>query len=211
MKKLSIAVLILFAVIGRVNAALITITFDDAIADYNPTPGAIQHVTDEFSSLGLIFKDVVNPSFGATLGKCGPGQGPVALFGYGVNGSCGDYTPNLDILFVDPLNSSQAAYTTSFSVYNYDGMVKLTAFDVNDVELGSTQNFSGQLSLSGLGQISKVNLLSLDQDPTTLDTIIFESVTSHKSSSVPVPEPQSLSMFALALVSLLATRRMKKS
>jgi hypothetical protein len=189
------------------NASLITISFDDAISNYTPTPGVIQDVTDEFSSLGIVFQDALVPSLGATLGRCGPGDGPVALFGHGNDyPGCGDTTPNLNILFVDPSNSNNQAFTSMFSVYNFDGLIKMTAFDVNNVELGSVQTNSGLLSLAGIGNISKINLLSLDQDSTTLDTISFESVTTIPTD---VPEPSTLAIFALGMIGL-ASRRFKK-
>jgi hypothetical protein len=189
------------------NASLITITFDDIIADYTPTPGVTQDVTDEFSSLGIVFQDVLDPSLGATLGNCGPGDGPVSLFGHGNDfAGCGDTTPNLNILFVDPSNSNNQAYTSLFSVFNFDGLIKMTAFDMNNVELGSVQASSGLLSLSGIGNISRINLLSLDQDPTTLDTISFESVTAISND---IPEPSTLAIFALGMIGL-ASRRFKK-
>lgn len=184
-------------------AAPVTVTFDDPVANYTPTPGVAQDVTDEFAPLGFIFQDANNPAFGATLGRCGPGDGPVSLFGHGADfGGCGDTTPNLNILFVDPSNSSNRAFTTSFSIFNFDGLIKMTAYDINDVELGSTQLFNGLLSLSGIGQIARINLVSLDQDPTTMDTMTFEAVTP-----ITVPEPASFALVALGAVGMAFTRR----
>jgi hypothetical protein len=164
--------------IGSASAAEIFIGFEIAQGNYIPTPGVIQDVKDEFAPLGIIFEDVADPSKGATLGQCGPGSGRVSLFGSGSDfPGCGDTTPNLNILFVDPNNPANSAFTTSFSILNTDGLVQLSAFDIDGNLLGSTQNFSGTLSLSGIGQISRVNLLSLDQDPTTMDDIRYEMVT----------------------------------
>lgn len=207
MRKL-VAGLVIYLFAGVANAALITVTFEDAVADYTPTPGVAQDVTSEFASLGFIFQDATDPSLGATLGKCGPGDGDVALFGHGNDFSgCGDTTPNLNILFVDPSDSNNAGYTTSFSIFNFDGLIRMTAFDINDVELGSTELFSGLLSLSGIGQISRINLLSLDSDPTTMDTMTFETVVALESDSIPAPAPATVALFMVGVFGLGFTRR----
>ena len=191
-------------------ATPITVTFDTAVADYTPTPGVVQHVTNEFAALGFIFQDAVNPQYGATLGKCGPGEGAVALFGYGNNGSCGNYTPNLNILFVDPTDASNKAFTTSFSIMNYDGLIQMTAYDEFDNVLGATQLYQGLLSLSDIGQIYRINLLSLDNDPTTLDTMTFGSVTPNQVQAQ-VPEPTSIALIGMGLIGLSLTRRKAKA
>jgi PEP-CTERM motif len=180
-----------------------TIGFEIAEGTYVPTPGVAQNVKNQFASLGIIFQDVANPALGVTLGKCGPGNGAVALFGHGADfAGCGDTTPNFDILFVDPANPLNAGYTTSFSVVNFDGLIQLSAYDIGGNLLGSTSAFSGTLSLSGIGQISRVNLLSLDQDPTTMDDISFADVTPLAA----VPEPGTFVLLSAGLA-LLAFRR----
>jgi hypothetical protein len=189
-----------------VFASSISISFDSAVGTYTPTPGTIQNVKNEFASLGFIFEDGVDSSKGATLGKCGPGNGAVALFSAGNDfAGCGNTRPNLNILFVDPTNIANRAYTTSVSLFNFDGLVKMTAFDISGNVLGSTQLWNGLLSLSGIGQIAKINLLSLDNDPTTMDDLTFESVVAFPSANV--PEPSALGLFALGLVMVMYRRR----
>ena len=184
---------------GAANAAIVTVTFDEAVAGYTPTPGVLQNVKNEFASLGFVFADQKTPGAGATLGRCGPGDGAVALFGHGSNGSCGDYFPDFDIDFVNPGDASLDGYTTFFSLNNYDGVVLATAFDSLGNVLGTTQNYSGALTFSGIGNISRVNLKSIDGDATTLDTLQFEAVVGIGSV---VPEPATWAMmiggFALA-------------
>jgi len=174
------------------SAAVVAIGFDVAQAGYTPTPGVIQEVTNQFGSLGVIFRDQKSPGRGATLGRCGPGNGPVAFFGFGNDfAGCGDTQPNIDIDFVDPFNNALDGFTTSFSIFNFDGLIKATAYDALGGILGTTQTFNGALAFSGIGNISRVNLVSLDQDPTTMDDLSFEGVIGVGSA---VPEPATWAM-----------------
>jgi hypothetical protein len=196
---------------GTANAAVVTVTFDSAVANYTPTPGTLQNVKNEFAPLGFVFADQKTPGQGATLGQCGPGDGPVSLFGFGVNGSCGDYYPNLDIDFVNPGNSALDGYTTFFSIMNYDGTILATAYDALGAVLGTTQNYSGALTFSGIGNISRVNLKSTDGDATTLDTLQFEAVIGVPAPGGPnaVPEPATWAMMigGFAIVGASMRRR----
>ncbi len=183
------------------NAANVFVGFDIAQAGYTPTPGTIQNVTNQFGSLGIIFRDQKTVGQGATLGRCGPGNGAVAFFGFGSNagGTCGDFRPNIDIDFVNPSNNALDGYTTAFSILNFDGVIKATAYDGLGAILGTTQNFSGVLSLSGIGNISRVNLQSVDQDPTTLDDLNFEAVIG-VAGAVPEPATWLMMIFGFGLV-----------
>lgn len=210
MKMLSrlLPLLVAPAFAAPVLAAPVVVTFDVAVANYVPTPGVIQNVKNEFSPLGFVFEDVANPAMGATLGKCGPGNGPVALFGFGNDfPGCGDTTPNMNILFVDPANPANPAYTTSFSIFNFDGLIQMSAYDIDDNLLGSVQNDNGLLSLSGIGQISRINFLSLDQDPTTMDTMTFEEVVPLQG----VPEPGISALIGIALLGAGLARRRSRA
>jgi hypothetical protein len=199
----------LFAAVTA-QAAPVTIGFDSAVGTYVPTPGSIQNVKNEFSSLGIVFQDVADPTKGVTLGQCGPGNGPVSLFGYGNDfPGCGNTRPNFDILFVDPSQPGNGAYTTAFSIFNTDGMIRISAYDALNNLLGQTQAFSGTLSLSGIGNISRVNVQSIDLDPTTLDDVSFEAVTPLASGNV--PEPASIALLGLGAIGMGALRRKNKA
>jgi hypothetical protein len=127
----------------------------------------------------------------------------VSLFGFGNDfQGCGDTRPDLDVLFVDPTDPARPAFTDAFSIVNTDGLLQLSAYDHDGVLLGSASAFAGVLSVSGVGRIFRVNLLSIDQDPTTLDDITFTAVT-------PVPEPTSVMLLVsgLALGAGVARRR----
>ncbi|MBI5084236.1 MAG: PEP-CTERM sorting domain-containing protein [Acidobacteria bacterium] len=194
----------LMAGVATLSAAPVSIGFEVPQGTYVPTPGVTQELTNQFSSLGIIFQDISSPGRGAIAGQCGPGNGLVSLFGFGADfAGCGDTTPNLDIVFVDPSNPLNPAYTTSFSILNTDGTLQLSAYDIFGNLLGSTSNFSGTLSLSGIGQIARVNLLSLDQNPTTMDDLNFEAVTPF----APVPEPGTWGLLTLGFGALALRKR----
>ena len=197
------------AIAAAFPAGAATIGFDVAQAGYNPTPGVVQEVKDQFGSLGVVFRDVDSPGHGAIAGRCGPGNGPVALFGFGNDyDGCGDTTPNLDIVFVDPSNISAAGYTTSFSIYNYDGLVRASAYDSLGSLLGMTHTFTGSLSLNGIGNISRVNLRSLDLNPTTMDTLEFGEVNAVAAA---VPEPSTYALMFGGFAAVAAVVRKRKS
>jgi hypothetical protein len=188
-------------------AATVFIGFDSSQAGYTPTPGVIQNVSNQFGSLGVIFRDQKTPGQGATLGRCGPGNGPVAFFGFGNDfAGCGDTQPDIDIDFVNPLNNALDGFTTSFSILNFDGLIRATAFDSAGAVLGFVQNTSGVLSLSGIGNISRVNLQSIDQDPTTLDDLNFEAVIG-VNGAVPEPASWALMIAGFGLVGSAMRRR----
>lgn len=211
MKKLLLAASALAAAMPA-QAALVSIGFDDAQAGYTPqAASARQEVVSQFSSLGVVFADQSSPGRGVTIGKCGPGNGPLSLFGYGADFDfCGDTTPNFDIKFVDPNNAAAGGYTTYVSLMNFDGLIKLTAYDAGGNQLGSVQAFSGNLVLSGIGNISRVNVLSLDQDPTTLDDLAFEAV---QAIAPGVPEPATWAMMigGFGFVGAAARRRVRSA
>ena len=208
---LACAVACLFSagITSAANAAPVTVTFEDAVGTYTPTPGSTQDVKNEFASLGFIFEDISDPSQGATLGKCGPGNGAVSLFGFGNDfAGCGDTTPDLRIIFVDPADGTSPAYTTSVSLLNTDGLIEMSAFDIFGNLLGSVSNSSGILSLSGIGQIAMLTIISLDQDPTTLDDLTFEMVTPFDGSEI--PGPAAFVLFGTGMAAFNLMRRRKK-
>ncbi len=186
MKKFALAGIASAMIATSANAA-VTIDFESAQAGYTPTPGVTQEVTDQFGSLGVIFRDQKTPGRGATLGKCGPGNGAVSFFGFGSDfPGCGDTRPNIDVDFVNPFDNMLDGFTTSFSLLTTDGLIRLTAFDSMGTILGTTEARSGILSLSGIGNISRVNIFSVDNDPTTLDDFMFDDVIGIGGA---VPEP----------------------
>ena len=195
MARPSVAVTIAFSLLFASGAFAdqIFISFEERQGNYIPTPGVLQEVTDQFVPLGLTFRDRKSPGRGGILGQCGIGFGQVSLFGFGNDFSgCGDTRPDLDVLFVDPTDPARAAFTDAFSIVNTDGLLQLSAYDRDGVLLGSTSAFDGVLSVSGVGRIFRINLLSIDQDPTTLDNITFNAVT-------PVPEPTTIMLLLSGL------------
>ena len=182
----------------------VTITFDDAVGAYTPTPGVTQDVSNQFASLGVIFRDVADPSFGVTLGKCGPGNGAVSLFGHGSDfGGCGDTTPNFDILFVDPTDGTTAATTGFFSLLTTDGLIRATAFDSLGDLLGSTQVSAGSMTLSFAG-MARIRIFSVDDDATTLDDLSFDTPAA---AGVPEPAGWALMMGGFGVIGAAARRR----
>lgn len=209
MKKILLGAVALAASIAPATAsAAVSISFDVAQAGYTPTPGVTQEVTNQFGSLGVIFRDQKTPGRGATLGQCGPGNGPVSFFGFGNDfPGCGDTRPDIDIDFVNPTNNLLDGYTTSFSIFNFDGLIKATAYDALNNVLGTTQTSAGLLSLSGIGNISRVNLVSLDNDPTTMDDLTFGDVVG--VGAVPEPAAWAMMLAGFGLVGSAMRRRSK--
>ena len=95
----------IFAAAGMLvttSASAVFIGFEVNQANYVPTPGVRHNIKDEFAPIGIVFADVLNPANGVTVGKCGPGNGAVSLFGFGADfAGCGNTRPNFNVFFVD--------------------------------------------------------------------------------------------------------------
>lgn len=212
--KLFTIALTLIAALDQVNAAPVAISFDSPQASYVPTaPNVTQFVSNQFASLGIIFIDAEtngSPSVGDCTG--GVGSDPFHLYGgTPLITGCGDTTPNINFVFVDPNNISNPGYTTDFSLLITDGSgTILTAFDITGNLLGSittANGFNERIGISGVGKISRVNVRT-PFDATAYDDLIFEAVQSFESHSVPEPHP--IGLLALGLAMLLVTRRIVK-
>ena len=187
-------------VFGSAAQATVTITFDAPQAGYTPSPQAVtQNVYDQFASLGILFRTPGNYSLGATVGDCtgGVGSDPVHLYGSGSSfAGCGDTTPNIDFLFVDPTNSTVASFTTAFSLLVTDGSgTILTAYDALGNILGiatTTSGFNERIGISGVGDIARVNVTT-PADATAYDDLQFADVASVGA----VPEPGTWAMILL--------------
>jgi len=191
------------------SAQAVVITFDTAIAGYTPNAPAQLAIADQFASLGLRIWDVENNS-AASVGDCtgGVGSDPFHLYGKSSNiggSGCGDTTPNIDFIFVDPLNMFLAGFTSDFSLEITDGHTTvLTAFDVNGNVLGTdtTTGSNGErIGVSGIGQIHRVNVFTAS-NATAFDDLQFSSVVAHG-----VAEPSALFLLGFGLMGLGIYRR----
>lgn len=185
---------------GSAAQATVTITFDAPQAGYTPSPQFVtQNIYDQFASLGILFRTAGNYALGATAGDCtgGVGSDPVHLYGSGSDyPGCGDTTPNIDFLFVDPANSAVASFTTAFSLLVTDGSgTTLTAYDALGNILGiatTTSGFNERIGISGVGDIARVNVTT-PFDATAYDDLQFADVASTGA----VPEPGTWAMMLL--------------
>jgi PEP-CTERM motif len=195
------------------QADSVSITFDVAQAGYVPgAQGVPQDISNQFASLGLLLTDVEHGT-AASIGDCtgGVGSDPHHLYGARGRGdqfgSCGDTTPNLDFLFVNPADSMQAAYTTAFSLLVTDGSdTVMTAYDMFGAVLGSistgNNGFNQRIGLSGIGQIARINVRTAS-DYTAYDDLEYEEVQAFGA----VPEPASFALAGLALLALARSRK----
>ncbi len=209
-----LAIAALCCAAGRAHAAPVTVNFDIAQADYTPLPQfQTQVVSNQLTPLGVVFRDGAFPLLGVVVGDntFGGGSNPVHLYGNdGVGGF--DTTPNIDIFFVDPNDGVLPGFTTSFSVLVTDGDdTTMTAYDRSGALLGAVTTTTGnneRISLSGIGQISRINLVTLS-DPTGYDDLIFEEV-SGIGGPTPVPEPATLVLLGSGLAGIRAAVKRRR-
>lgn len=211
-KLLSLATAGLLA-LAATSASATVINFDVDQADYvAPEAGSHSYVvvTDQFSSLGVLFSDLDYPTLGVVVGSSLYGGSTPNLM-YSNNGSGSyDTLTRIAMDFVDPFDSGNNGYVTSISGFWTDaGMgATLTAFDADGNQIGqaaTTTSFGAEtLALSGIGQISRVEWIT--SNATGLDDLEFGAVTAY---SEPVPEPAMLALFGLGLVGFGVARKRK--
>lgn len=170
-------------------------------------------VDDQFASIGVLFRDMVFPTLGVWVGNPhGPFvSSPNVL--YSNTGTDGPETlVKAELRFVDPADINNPAYVTSVSgVFTDAGAGStLTAYDIFDAVLGVDTAATGSmetLSLSGIGQIARVEFVALDA--TALDDINFDGLAVFEDAT-PIP---TLSAYGIVLMLLglfyIASRRLR--
>lgn len=214
-RVLVLSLAMVFVTLESASAALVSINFDSAQANYTPlAQGVTQVVTNQFAPLGILFRNGASSTQGVVVGDTtgGVGSDPVHL--YGNNGAGGyDTTPDINVYFVDPANSSLPGYTDFFRMMVTDGHpTTMTAYDTNGFVLG-VANTTGSpsqgefISLSGIGQISRINIVT-PGNQTGYDDISFNEV---QPLSANVPEPATMTIWAIGALGLAgaAYRRRK--
>lgn len=201
LRALAAASLALVIGLGAGSAQAVTINFDDLPATSTvagfPVPGASQ-LTNQYASQGVLFSSLGGFASVVNFGPNTPSS-PNAIAASTSDGLL-SYAVPIEITFVSPSDSSQAAVTDFVSIRGDLfvmgwGTNTMIALDINgdpidfDVQIEPPASI---LTVSGLG-IHKVILIG--STTTAFDDLTFNNL-------VPVPEPSSIALGAMAMAAI---------
>lgn len=198
MKKILVS-LIGYVFIGTVNAAPITIDFDDL--------GTGVTVGGHYSGLGVTFVDAVTNSFGTLPG----GTAPISIF-HSLSGSQPQPADPIEAIFSSSVSSVSLTGIdvglNGFVLSAYDAVAggSLLATDqIFGSNVGVGEFFTLSLAAIGIRRVEFSQVRNVAGDGVTFDNFVFDADVSA------VPEPGSLALLGLGLAGLCFTRKKKEA